>query len=152
MATDATYESVGPSESIYERKRSSSVDKSASSVDAPPLPPLPPPLPAPLPHAHMMRNPHRDSNDSLADSIDNNQVDEMMESDSGFEVIEEPTLRPSELVRGNNNRSMSIISGEEDDLFKINAIINFHYNGASKIMKVTVHRGIVHYIKFIYIV
>lgn len=33
------------------------------------------------------------------------------ESDSGLEVIEEPTLRPSELVRGNNNRSLSMISG-----------------------------------------
>lgn len=151
MATDATYESVGPSESIYERKRNTSVDKNASSVDAPPLPPMPPPLPAPLQHAHQMRNPHRDSNDSLADSIDNNQVDEMMESDSGFEVIEEPTLRPSELVRGNNNRSMSIISGE-DDLLKMKTTINFHFNGASKVMKVTVHTGIVHYIKFIYIV
>lgn len=61
-----------------------------------------------------MRNPNRDSNDSLTDSIDMNQMDEQMESDSGFEVIEEPTLRPSELVRGNNNRSMSIISGDED--------------------------------------
>ena len=34
------------------------------------------------------------------------------ESDSGLEVVEEPTLRPSELVRGNNNRSLSMISGE----------------------------------------
>lgn len=34
------------------------------------------------------------------------------ESDSGLEVIEEPTLRPSELVRGNNNRSLSMISGK----------------------------------------
>lgn len=33
------------------------------------------------------------------------------ESDSGLEVVEEPTLRPSELVRGNNNRSLSMISG-----------------------------------------
>ena len=34
------------------------------------------------------------------------------ESDSGLEVVEEPTLRPSELVRGNNNRSLSMISGK----------------------------------------
>lgn len=34
------------------------------------------------------------------------------DSDSGLEVVEEPTLRPSDLVRGNHNRSMSIISGE----------------------------------------
>lgn len=37
---------------------------------------------------------------------------ETMDSDSGLEVVEEPTLRPSDLVRGNHNRSMSIISGE----------------------------------------
>lgn len=37
---------------------------------------------------------------------------ENFDSDSGLEVVEEPTLRPSDLVRGNHNRSMSIISGE----------------------------------------
>lgn len=39
------------------------------------------------------------------------------ESDSGLEVVEEPTLRPSELVRGNNNRSLSMISGEIARIF-----------------------------------
>jgi hypothetical protein len=73
---------------------------------------LPPPLPPPLKghnNQNILRNPNRDSTDSLADSID---PDTSLEcSDSGMEVVEEPTLRPSELVRGNNNRSMSIISG-----------------------------------------
>lgn len=37
---------------------------------------------------------------------------ETFDSDSGMEVVEEPTLRPSELVRGNHNRTMSTISGK----------------------------------------
>lgn len=37
---------------------------------------------------------------------------EAVDSDSGLEVVEEPSLRPSELVRGNHNRTMSTISGE----------------------------------------
>lgn len=40
------------------------------------------------------------------------QASDAPDSDSGFEVLEEPTLRPSELVRGNHNRTMSSISGE----------------------------------------
>lgn len=115
MNIDATYESVGPVEIVYERKLNNNISKKSSSpIDAPPLPP---PLPPPLmkSHQNVLRNPNRDSNDSLADSIDFNQADAddliSLESDSGLEVVEEPTLRPSELVRGNNNRSMSIISG-----------------------------------------
>lgn len=42
----------------------------------------------------------------------NDENIESFDSDSGLEVVEEPTLRPSDLVRGNHNRSMSIISGE----------------------------------------
>lgn len=34
------------------------------------------------------------------------------DSDSGLEVLEEATLKPSDLIRGNHNRSMSIISGK----------------------------------------
>lgn len=34
------------------------------------------------------------------------------DSDTELEVVEEPTLRPSELVRGNHNRTMSTISGK----------------------------------------
>lgn len=115
MNADATYESVGPSEIVYDRKANNSAmsmhKKISPPIDAPPPPPLPP-MPALIPIA---RNQNRDSTDSLADSIDFNQVDDdnmSLESDSGLEVVEEPTLRPSELVRGNNNRSMSIISGE----------------------------------------
>ncbi|XP_068159225.1 probable serine/threonine-protein kinase DDB_G0272282 isoform X2 [Drosophila tropicalis] len=43
---------------------------------------------------------HPDSNDAV-------------DSDSGLEVIEEPSLRPSELVRGNHNRTMSTISANK---------------------------------------
>ncbi|XP_070132646.1 uncharacterized protein f isoform X3 [Drosophila bipectinata] len=38
---------------------------------------------------------------------------EAVDSDSGLEVIEEPSLRPSELVRGNHNRTMSTISANK---------------------------------------
>ena len=111
LNADTTYESVGPSDIVYETKiTSSSKIKSSLMIDAPPPPPLPPALKG---SNHVVRNANRDSSDSLADSIDFNQIDAdtSMESDSGMEVVEEPTLRPSELVRGNNNRSMSIISG-----------------------------------------
>lgn len=47
------------------------------------------------------------NNQNNNDGNDSNEPD----SDSGFEVIEEPTLRPSDLVRGNHNRSMSTITG-----------------------------------------
>lgn len=51
-----------------------------------------------------------------SDNMNNMHGDEDDEtepdSDSGLEVVEEPTLRPSELVRGNHNRSMSTVSGE----------------------------------------
>ncbi|XP_062701530.1 uncharacterized protein LOC109421864 isoform X4 [Aedes albopictus] len=35
------------------------------------------------------------------------------DSDSGLEVVEESTLKPSDLIRGNHNRSMSIISANK---------------------------------------
>lgn len=112
---ESTYESVGPADQVYDRKASNAaVNKKVSSpIEAPPLPPpLPPPL---MKHHSVIRNANRDSNDSLDGSLDFSQHDgdsASLESDSGMEVVEEPTLRPSELVRGNNNRSMSIISGE----------------------------------------
>lgn len=47
------------------------------------------------------------------DHIENGNNDsDAPDSDSGLEVVEEPTLRPSELVRGNHNRTMSTISGK----------------------------------------
>lgn len=113
--TDTTYESVETPDNVYERRNNSlasSVNKKISSpIDAPPLPPPLPPHLLMKSHQNMMANANRDSNDSL----DFSHVDDdllSLESDSGLEVVEEPTLRPSELVRGNNNRSMSIISGE----------------------------------------
>lgn len=112
--TETTYESVGPSENVYDRRNNSLSSncniKTLSPID---LPPLPPPLPPPLmkSHKNVVANTNRDSNDSLDFShVDDDSVS--LESDSGLEVVEEPTLRPSELVRGNNNRSMSIISGK----------------------------------------
>lgn len=52
--------------------------------------------------------------------IDNsNHGDSGGDSDSGLEVIEEPTLRPSEIVRGNHNKTMSTITG----IYKIIYII-----------------------------
>jgi hypothetical protein len=101
---ESTYESVGPSEIVYERKPNPMEEIQKNFGDAPPLPP---PLPPPIKGNN--HNFIRNSIDSLADSIDDTSLEC---SDSGLEVVEEPTLRPSELVRGNNNRSMSIISGE----------------------------------------
>ncbi|XP_062536879.1 uncharacterized protein LOC134205563 isoform X2 [Armigeres subalbatus] len=41
------------------------------------------------------------------------QNGEAPDSDSGLEVVEESTLKPSDLIRGNHNRSMSIISANK---------------------------------------
>lgn len=110
---DSAYECVGPSENVFMRKQNNvdiNIHGKKTSIDVPQPPPLPPPLKG---NQHYLRNMNRDSNDSL-DDIDFNQTDGdlSLESDSGLEVVEEPSLRPSELVRGNNNRSMSMISGE----------------------------------------
>lgn len=115
MHVDATYESVGP-ESAYVQKNNDTAVNLSKKISSPiEAPPLPPPLPPPLMkiHKNFAMNPSRDSNDSLDGSDFNRDDSDMLslESDSGLEVVEEPTLRPSELVRGNNNRSMSIISG-----------------------------------------
>lgn len=101
-----------------------------SIASGPPPPPLPPPLRAPstglygqyqqqqqMYHYNKSNNMnsdysnsssglHRGSNNNL--HLDNGGMD----SDSGLEVVEEPSLRPSELVRGNHNRTMSTISGK----------------------------------------
>lgn len=85
----------------------------------PPPPPLPPPFKA-INHTNTIEP----SSIDIAAAIDRNDVNgngngngsnqdsDELDSDSGLEVIEEPTLRPSELVRGNHNRTMSIISGK----------------------------------------
>lgn len=64
-------------------------------------PPLPPQMPPPATPITPIESPQHNDNES--DDAD---------SDSAFEVIEEPTLKPSELVRGNHNRTMSTISGK----------------------------------------
>lgn len=79
-------------------------------VVGPPPPPLPPPLKAPNPNNHQANQlNNRISQQSRHSPIENADAPD---SDSGFEVLEEPTLRPSELVKGNHNRTMSSISGE----------------------------------------
>lgn len=82
---------------------------SPCAVLGPPPPPLPPPLKAPSHSNHLntiqlnlIENANHNQNNGDSDTFD---------SDSGLEVVEEPTLRPSELVRGNHNRTMSTISG-----------------------------------------
>lgn len=75
----------------------------------PPPPPLPPPLRAPSHVNYTNSIPIPPS--PTDDQRDNDDGSDDADSDSGFEVIEEPTLKPSELVRGNHNRTMSTISG-----------------------------------------
>lgn len=86
----------------------------------PPPPPLPPPLKAPSLQTSNytapvemppMQNDQNGSNES-SNTADNDNDSDEIDSDFGLEVIEEPTLRPSELVRGNHNRTMSTISGK----------------------------------------
>lgn len=110
------------------------------AVSGPPPPPLPPPLKASSSHGRGMNQQFYTTTNSnngsgsnlesmhinLHEGIDfeqhhhhhqqggsnsNTNSTDTFDSDSGLEVIEEPTLRPSDLVRGNHNRSMSIISG-----------------------------------------
>lgn len=82
----------------------------------PPPPPLPPPLKAPSVQPSYYTAPievssmQNDRNGS-SNAADNDNDSDEIDSDFGLEVVEEPTLRPSELVRGNHNRTMSTISG-----------------------------------------
>jgi hypothetical protein len=108
MSVDSTYEYVGPTEKTYEKQ---------NTISNVPAPPMPPPLPnwnSTKSTSNMIRsNSNRNSSDSLTDSIDMMdpvEDENNTESDSGLEVVEEPTLRPSE-VRSRNTKSMSIISG-----------------------------------------
>ncbi|XP_059224242.1 putative uncharacterized protein DDB_G0289263 isoform X2 [Stomoxys calcitrans] len=55
-----------------------------------------------------------------------------IDSDSGLEVVEEPSLRPSELVRGNHNRTMSTISANKKAKL---------LNGASSVQQTTTGNG-----------
>ncbi|KAM7346367.1 uncharacterized protein ACRADG_006329 isoform 2-T2 [Cochliomyia hominivorax] len=94
-------------------------------VNGPPPPPLPPPLRAPFnqqqqqsqqqnhqQHISLTYNGNNQKN-SERDSTNNLHTDNNLDSDSGLEVIEEPSLKPSELVRGNHNRTMSTISANK---------------------------------------
>lgn len=112
-----TYESVCPVEDFNASEQILKRVGSVPTLSGPPPPPLPPPLKG-LSKKNTTSINHN-SNDSLNSSsnvhgsdIQDNFNHEEIESDSGMEVLEEPTLRPSELVRGNQNRSMSVISGE----------------------------------------
>uniref|UniRef100_A0A182SXI9 Uncharacterized protein n=1 Tax=Anopheles maculatus TaxID=74869 RepID=A0A182SXI9_9DIPT len=60
-----------------------------------------------VPHKRLL---HRDGGGHMEGVEPNNA--EHQDSDSGLEVLEESTLKPSDLIRGNHNRSMSIISGK----------------------------------------
>lgn len=96
-------------------------------VVGPPPPPLPPPLKAPSLQAlnytaapievPPMQNVQNGLNES-SNTADNDNDSDEIDSDFGLEVIEEPTLRPSELVRGNHNRTMSTISGKLINVIK----------------------------------
>lgn len=84
-------------------------------VAGPPPPPLPPPLKAPNPNnqTNQLNNKISQQNRHSPVQVHNNMnQSDNPDSDSGFEVLEEPTLRPSELVKGNHNRTMSSISGK----------------------------------------
>ncbi|XP_037932068.1 GATA zinc finger domain-containing protein 14-like [Teleopsis dalmanni] len=76
-------------------------------VNGPPPPPLPPPLRAPIQKNNLLAEHTNSSQRNPSHSLHVDAID----SDSGLEVVEEPSLRPSELVRGNHNRTMSTISG-----------------------------------------
>lgn len=84
----------------------------------PPPPPLPPPLKAPSHNNNLFNqqtaNQHTQQHQQQQNNNNNSGNDNGLsgDSDSGMEVVEEPSLRPSDLIRGNHNRSMSIISGE----------------------------------------
>lgn len=79
---------------------------------------MPPPLKAPSQANHTMPVPNiptdiqAGSAESTLPVSGNDRDSDEIDSDFGLEVVEEPTLRPSELVRGNHNRTMSTISGE----------------------------------------
>lgn len=80
------------------------------------LGPPPPPLPPPLKGMHQSNHLNTLQLNIIEqtkqiDQSNSNEDEEGVYSDSGMEVIEEPTLRPSELVKGNHNRTMSTISG-----------------------------------------
>ncbi|XP_053948090.1 probable serine/threonine-protein kinase DDB_G0282963 isoform X2 [Anastrepha ludens] len=77
-------------------------------VSGPPPPPLPPPV-----NAAVHKNSQLIATEPSNCYLSNSNVLDNIDSDSGLEVIEEPSLRPSELVRGKHNRTMSTISANK---------------------------------------
>ncbi|XP_067634586.1 putative uncharacterized protein DDB_G0289263 isoform X3 [Eurosta solidaginis] len=78
-------------------------------ASGPPPPPLPPPVNVPL-----HKNSQSKTTESSSLCLNNSNISlDNIDSDSGLEVIEEPSLRPSELVRGKHNRTMSTISANK---------------------------------------
>ncbi|XP_055389695.1 probable serine/threonine-protein kinase cdc7 isoform X2 [Condylostylus longicornis] len=132
-----TYESVCPPEDIVERTKQANKNNSiihnnlscknntnsrplkrvvsaphtqtTPKAHGPPPPPLPPPLKATAQRSLFSNEIHNDDHNN----DNNNLCCDSPDSDSGLEVVEEPTLRPSELVKGNHNRTMSTISANK---------------------------------------
>ncbi|XP_061389892.1 GATA zinc finger domain-containing protein 14 [Musca vetustissima] len=116
---------------ILKRVSSAPPIQNTEIATGPPPPPLPPPLRAatgqyghhqqqqqqPQQHYQHGKNNSDYSNSSNSCHGGSNTNIHMenggMDSDSGLEVVEEPSLRPSELVRGNHNRTMSTISANK---------------------------------------
>ncbi|XP_018804857.1 PREDICTED: uncharacterized protein LOC108978834 isoform X5 [Bactrocera latifrons] len=87
-------------------------------VSGPPPPPLPPPM-----NSLLHKRIQLVTSDPMNFSNSNSNLDNI-DSDSGLEVIEEPSLRPSELIRSKHNRTMSTISAN-----KKAKLLNSSYNG-----------------------
>ncbi|XP_055710515.1 caskin-1 isoform X2 [Phlebotomus papatasi] len=112
--------SVNGARQLLKRVVSAPITNNETKVVGPPPPPLPPPLKAPN-HSTSCSNNSQSSTMSTTTGSSNsmdaqpvaNEVESPPDSDSGLEVVEEPTLRPSDLVRGNHNRSMSTVSANK---------------------------------------
>ncbi|XP_075158533.1 espin protein forked isoform X2 [Haematobia irritans] len=120
---------------LLKRVSSAPPVQNSEVVNGPPPPPLPPPLRGPGHYGHhqqqqqQLQQQHQQFyNKSNTTSEYSSSITSChrggssstlhlesggMDSDSGLEVVEEPSLRPSELVRGNHNRTMSTISANK---------------------------------------
>ncbi|XP_020717273.1 putative uncharacterized protein DDB_G0286901 isoform X1 [Ceratitis capitata] len=83
--------------------------QSIAIANGPPPPPLPPPMNAAY---------HKSEQIAAVEPLNlfmssSNPNLENIDSDSGLEVVEEPSLRPSELIRSKHNRTMSTISANK---------------------------------------
>ncbi|KAJ6637779.1 Espin [Pseudolycoriella hygida] len=114
-------------------KRVVSAPVESDKVAGPPPPPLPPPLKAPNPNNYQTNNLNNNISQQNRQSPD--QANDAPDSDSGFEVLEEPTLRPSELVKGNHNRTMSSISANKKAKL-INGTLSAEHQGSESTFSV----------------